>query len=59
MSNRSETSGPRIVARTFGRWLRRRDERRHRKMLAAMLSPGRFTSADMYQQGLRPAKRTR
>lgn len=37
MSNRE--SAPRIVARLFGRWLRRRDDRRHRKMLAAMLMP--------------------
>jgi hypothetical protein len=59
MSNRSESSAPRIVARTFGRWLRRRDDRRHRKMLATMLTSGQFTSQDMYQPGLRPARRSR
>lgn len=55
MSHRE--SAPRIAARLFGRWLRRRDDRRHRKMLAAMLTPGQFSSQDMYQPGLRPARR--
>ncbi|MGQ0466258.1 MAG: hypothetical protein ACT4QG_13150 [Sporichthyaceae bacterium] len=31
----------RIVARLFGRWLARRDERRHRKMLLTILTPPR------------------
>ena len=55
MSNRE--SVPTIVARLFGRWLRRRDDRRHRKMLAAMLMPGQVSPQDMYPAGLRPARR--
>ena len=56
MSQRRE-SAPMIMARLFGRWLRRRDDRRHRKMLASMLTPGQFSPQDMYQPGLRPARR--
>lgn len=50
-------SAPRIVARLFGRWLRRRDDRRHRRMLATMLTPTQFSPEDLYRDGLRPARR--